>query len=367
MSGNYLKGTSDAFVGQRRRLARYLVCALEGYFPVLVQTGPDSLAVIYRSGATHVGVAGTLSTCVSEDGGKSWSDGIRVTPRWNDDRNPALGVNKSGNLVAAFWRARLQSYQETPEGSGLVYKGPTTETLQVPATFTTVSSDSGRTWSEPQLYYSELLALASPFGRIITLSDGTLLMCLYGQPRKVREGSRDITIVCRSRDGGMHWGEESLIAEGHNETSLLALPDGTLLAASRSESGHIAVLDSSDLGYTWSFPRQVTRDGEHPADLTLLQSGKVLLTFGRRIRPLGAGLLLSSDNGRSFDRESEVLLAGDGINNGDLGYPSTVQLADSHLVTVLYYASGSEMSQQFGGWGDVSCQAIHYREEDIRP
>jgi len=32
---------------------------------------------------------------------------------------------------------------------------------------------------------------------------------------------------------------------------------------------------------------------------------------------------------------------------------------------VLYYASGSEMSESYRGWGQISCQAIHYREEDI--
>ena len=62
-----------------------------------------------------------------------------------------------------------------------------------------------------------------------------------------------------------------------------------------------------------------------------------------------------------------MLLAGDGIEGGDLGYPSTVQLADGTIVTALYFASGSEMTGNFmNDWGRVSCQAIHYREDDIR-
>ena len=56
---------------------------------------------------------------------------------------------------------------------------------------------------------------------------------------------------------------------------------------------------------------------------------------------------------------------GDGAA-GDLGYPSTVQLADKTIVTVLYYASGSETSGDWGNWGEVSCQALRYREESIR-
>jgi photosystem II stability/assembly factor-like uncharacterized protein len=167
-------------------------------------------------------------------------------------------------------------------------------------------------------------------------------------------------------DGGQSWDDESLVAVGHNETTFAILPGGRMIAAARSESGHVAILFSDDAGRTWSNPQQVTRDGEHPADLTVLQSGTVQLTFGRRIRPMGCGVLFSDDGGRTWDHDHEVLLAGDGVQNGDLGYPSTVQLADGHLVTVLYYASGSEMSGQWGGWGEVSCQAIHYREEDVR-
>jgi hypothetical protein len=54
------------------------------------------------------------------------------------------------------------------------------------------------------------------------------------------------------------------------------------------------------------------------------------------------------------------------VCNVDLGYPSTVQLADGTIVTALYYASGSETSGDFGSWGEIACHAIRYREEDIR-
>ena len=98
----------------------------------------------------------------------------------------------------------------------------------------------------------------------------------------------------------------------------------------------------------------------------VLASGTVQLTFGRRIRPMGCGVLFSRDGGKTWDTDHEALLAGDGIHNADLGYPSTVQLADGTIVTFLYYASGSATGWEWGGWGDVSCQAIRYREADVR-
>ncbi|MHB9134015.1 MAG: sialidase family protein [Armatimonadota bacterium] len=364
----YLSGQSDIFIGRRSRLTRYLVCALQGFFPVLTRTGDNTLAVIFRTGATHIGISGTLAVSTSTDGGKCWSDPVEITPRWEDSRNPAFGVNAHGELIAAFWKASLHNYTEDPAGTGRHYdsNADPERYLTVPATFICRSADNGKTWSTPTPYTSRYLGLASPYGRIISTSDGTLLMPVYGTPREPMEGTRDISILLRSTDGGQKWGDESLVAVGHNETSFAILPSGRMIAAARSESGHIAVLFSDDAGYTWSNPQQVTRDGEHPADLTVLQSGRLQLTFGRRIRPMGCGVLFSDDGGQTWDYDHEVLLAGDGVQNVDLGYPSTVQLADGQLITVLYYATGSEMSNPWGGWGEVSCQAIHYREEDVR-
>lgn len=361
----FLMEEADIFVGQRRRLKRYLICSLQGYFPVLVKTGPQALAVVYRTGGPHVGISATLAVSTSTDGGVSWSDPVEIQPRWDDNRNPAFGANGRGELIVAYWKARLQAYEEDAGGRGLHYS-PRDERRQVaPATFICASADNGLTWGEPQPYISEHLSLASPYGRIVRSPDGALLMCVYGSARTPKEGCRDLTVLARSRDEGRTWGDETVVAWGYNETSYALLPTGSLVAAARSESGHVAVLHSDDAGYSWGQPVQVTRDGEHPADLTWLQSGRLLLTFGRRIRPMGCGLLFSDDGGRTWDREREVLLAGDGVENTDLGYPSTVQLDDGYLVTALYYASGSQTSQDFRGWGRISCQAIHYREEDV--
>ena len=358
----FLRAQSDSFVGRRGRLDRYLVCSTQGYFPVLVRTGPAALAAIFRTGGTHVGASATLAIAGSADGGKCWSDPVEITPRWEDARNPAFGVNRRGELIAAFWKATMDAYADGPNGP--VYK-PDAGDYAEPSTLITHSRDGGRTWSDAVPYRSRHLKLASPYGRIFPAPDGTLLMCIYATPREPIEGVRDVAVLTRSTDDGKTWGDETLVATKHNETSFAFLGDGRLLAAARSESGHVATLFSDDGGRVWSTPQQVTRDGEHPADLTVLTDGRALMTFGRRIRPMGCGALLSGDGGKTWDTTRQVLLAGDGVRDGDLGYPSTVQLADGTIVTALYFASGSEASAGFGGWGEVSCQAIHYRPEDI--
>ncbi len=369
MAGSrWLSAEADVFIGRRASLKRYLVCSNEGYFPVAVQTGDQSLAVVYRTGGCHVSITGTLAVSASSDGGKTWSDGVLVHPRWDDVRNPALGVNVDGQLILAYWKAGLQGYEESPNGFGRKWNyDKDTDLTDVPALFVTISKDGGKTWIESEAFGSEWLSLASPYGRIITAADGSMLMSVYGTSRAPEDDKMDICTMMRSYDGGVTWGDSSIVAKGYNETSFALMPDGRLIGAARSAvGGHVAVLFSSDMGRTWTEPVQVTRDGEHPADITVLQSGKLLLTFGRRIRPLGCGALISEDGGQTWNTDKEILLAGDGIENFDLGYPSTVQFKDGNIVTCLYFASGSNPSSDpIHGWGRISCQAIHYREEQI--
>ena len=360
---HFMKAESDFFVGRRGRLTRYLVCSLQGYFPVLVKTGSRELAVIYRTGGSHVSLSATLAVSRSLDGGVSWTDPVEIAPRWQDARNPAMGVNAEGHLVVGFWIAK-DAY-DFQDGLGKwigYYPGRPLNNYR------TISTDGGLTWREPEPLNYTHIKCGSPYGRIITAPDGTLLMSIYGIPADDETGKKNMICLIRSRDGGLTWGDESVVAHNFNETSFAFMPDGVLVAAARNwnDGAYTAILESHDQGYTWSEPVRVTRKAEHPADLTLLQSGKLLLTFGRRVRPMGCGALISDDFGKSWRTDQEILLAGDGVRSGDLGYPSTVQLDDGTIVTALYYASGSETADDsLRGWGDITCQAIHYTESDL--
>jgi sialidase-1 len=361
--------TCDAFAGRRYSIERSLVCAMQGQFPVLARNAAGTLAAVFRTGASHYGLAGTLATAWSSDGGRRWSDPIDVAPRGDDIRNPGFAIAADGRWLLAYWQAGLRCY---PGGS---WRLPATGDDRADL-FAIASSDQGRTWSAPRAQRSELLAWASPYGRMVQV-DGTWLLAAYGRPHGGTELARSglpdraappnggaesqfDAIVLRSRDG-LTWGDESRVLAGASELALCLVSHGHLIGAVRRSETDTAIVHSRDGGRTWSAPDVVTRANEHPADLCVLSGGRLLLTFGRRTRPLGCGALTSSDLGATWDRDRELLLAGDGIGN-DVGYPSTVQLDDGTLCTAMYFARGSAASDRSDGWGETSCQLLRYPE-----
>jgi len=188
------------------------------------------------------------------------------------------------------------------------------------------------------------------------------MMAGYGPPIGAASPVPFDAIVLRSRDGGATWGDESRVLARGSEMSLCPVSATEVVACVRRHTGDTVIVRSDDRGYSWSEPIVATRTDEHPGDLCVLRdSGALLLTFGRRRRPIGCGALVSRDRGATWDHDREVILAGDGVGN-DVGYPSTVQLDDASLVTVLYFARGSLGSEGMAGWGETSCQALRYPE-----
>src|SRR5205823_8125867 len=103
----------------------------------------------------------------------------------------------------------------------------------------------------------------SPFGKMLTLPDGALLMNIYGGPVRAagaaahdpaQAAAEEHNYLYRSTDAGQTWRRFAHVGgPGFNETALLRLPDGVLLAAMRSaKDGDVWLTDSSNAGTTWS-------------------------------------------------------------------------------------------------------------------
>ena len=74
---------------------------------------------------------------------------------------------------------------------------------------------------------------------------------------------------------------------------------------------------------------------EYPAQLLRLADGRIACVAGRRQPPFGVRILLSEDDGESWDVGRPVILRDD-LPNQDLGYPSAAPRADGTLVVVYY-------------------------------
>ena len=314
-----------------------------GYFPVVAHLKDGRLAAVVRGGAPHIGKAGRLDWIESKDGGKTWSEPRVVVDGPWDDRNPAFGQMPNGTIVVAY--AECSSYEAD---------GKWNPNVGMFALYYVVSKDGGRTWSERRpLTAGPIGRIGSPYGRIVTLKDGTALMSVYGEadpsyegPGKPPAGSRgDMVGLLRSKDNGETWGVFSLIsANDHNETTLLPLRNGRILAAMRTGKGQVDICESADAGRTWSQPVPVTGGPdrqwlEHPADLVALPRDRVLMVLGRRHAPLGVMAIVSSDGGRTWDYANRRLLAWTSQNR-DCGYPSAVRLRNGTIVC-LYYSVGT--------------------------
>jgi hypothetical protein len=196
---------------------------------------------------------------------------------------------------------------------------------------------------------------------MITLPDGTMLMAIYGnQLRAAGEKvatDRNHSYVYRSTDDGRTWKRFAEIGDGKqqlNETALLRLTDGRIMAALRSRAGDVWLSESKDDGATWSPTKQLSPINVHPADLCLLDDGRVLLTMGNRVGPFGV-LGIVSDSQTHFDWEKRFALVTDAAS-GDCGYPSSIALKNGRALT-LYYAT---RAKEQAGWG-VHCGAVTYQ------
>lgn len=92
--------------------------------------------------------------------------------------------------------------------------------------------------------------------------------------------------------------------------------------------------ESGDGGRTWSVPRAIGVWGL-PSHLLRLRDGRLLMTYGYRRAPMGNQARLSLDEGRTW---SEPMVISADAASVDVGYPSTVELADGTLLTVWYEA-----------------------------
>lgn len=316
-------------------------------WPTVARRRNGELWVTWSGGReAHVCPFGQVCSMTSKDDGATWGRARVLYDGAIDDRDSGVIETAKGTLlVTTFSSLAYEDILTKAEKSG---KWPAEKLALWKATrdFMTPeqrkaalgewmlrSTDGGITWSAPIATIAN-----SPHGPI-QLGDGRLLYA----GKQLWTGDRRIG-VAESKDDGLTWrwladiptrdGDE--VPKGYHELHAVETADGTIIAQIRNHNktnaGETLQTESGDGGKTWSTPHPIGVWGL-PSHLLRLRDGRLLMTYGHRRAPFGNQARLSTDGGKTWGEA--MIISGDGIG-GDLGYPSTVELADGSLLTVWY-------------------------------
>lgn len=353
-----------------------LICRLPGerfsYFgwPTVARLDNGTL-VVASSGlrAEHVCPFGKTVLNTSTDNGRTWSAPRVIQDSLIDDRDAGVCAWGDSNLLVTWFRSDTRTYRNEswiPEAEratwDAIFAGWTdAQVTALCGSWAMLSQDAGATWSAPLR-----VPVSTPHGPI-RLRSGELLY--LGKPYGTWDDMDKASITAaRSADDGRTW---QLLGQvpvcpgtdpaNYHEPHVVELPSGKLLGMIRIENhsgkdlqaagvlsfSHMQT-ESSDGGRTWTTARPLGYHGS-PPHLLRHSSGVLLLTYGYRQEPYGQRVAFSRDEGATW--EHDWIIRDDGPD-GDLGYPSTVELADGSLFTVCYQkaAAGEKCSLLWSRW-----------------
>lgn len=295
----------------------------------------------------HVCPFGQVQMMTSDDEGASWSWPRTLLDGPIDDRDSGVLETSKGTLLATTFTSL--AYEEPLAKANREKSWPAEKlaawnavNARLPAdarrkelgVWMIRSTDGGLNWSPK---YDSLVS--SPHGPI-QLSDGRLL---YAGKDLWRPEAR--VGVCQSTDDGQTWQWLADIPpragdkpSDYHELHAVETADKRLIVQIRNHSAtnsqETLQCESADGGKTWSPPKSIGVWGL-PSHLLRLKDGRLVMSYGHRRAPLGNQARVSADHGRTWSEA--IVLSGDGAS-GDLGYPSTVELAGGTLLTVWYEA-----------------------------
>lgn len=323
------------------RVISHLAHRYHGW-PTLARRRNGQLLLVCSGGReSHVCPFGRVELMRSDDGGAHWSWPQTLIDSAIDDRDAGVLETPRGSLlVTTFTSLAFEQPTYFPKNDAQKVarwiaardRVPETTRKKMLGEWIIRSTDGGQNWSSPSR-----CGVNSPHGPI-ALANGDLLYAgkeLYNQHNRIG--------AAVSVDDGVSWKWAGTIPSRpgddhrqYHELHAVEAAPGRLVAHIRNHNprhaGETLQSESTDGGRTWTTPHEIGIWGL-PSHLLKLADGRLLMSYGHRRRPFGNQVRISDDAGATW---SEPMgLSGDGAG-GDLGYPSTVQLDNGHLVTAWY-------------------------------
>jgi hypothetical protein len=331
------------------------VCQEPGRYigwPTITKTKEGELLVVFSGDRdAHICPWGITQMVRSRDNGKTWSQPVTINNTPLDDRDAGIIQTKSGALLVSWFTSTAFTYPEKLKWQNLppdlldswkrhLAKVSPETIVAYLGNWTRRSVDGGKSWEKPVKTIG-----SAPHGPI-QLQDGRLLYVGLSTHEKVLKLGAE-----ESRDDGRSWQHlaDIPIAEEdqrdpdwrvrmQDEPHVVELKDGKLVAMIRAEpkdhsQTYLRQTESSDGGKTWTVTHKTPIYG-YPPHLLRLKNDWLLVVYGVRREPFGEHACISKDGGQTWDVEHEITLRS--APNGDLGYPSSVELDDGSILTVYY-------------------------------
>lgn len=304
---------------------------------------------IYMTGFNkpcHGMVEGDVDCYISTDGGQNFEfAGIPVVHDEGCNRmNHTSGFTHSGDfitLVSGYTNRPTVIYDYEYYKENYFLKSE----LAFPMLAN--SSDCGKTYRVRKLDYIFEKESIIPYGEVIKLGDKVLATSIYalGTNKAIEFNSctRRAGILI-SRDDGETWKEFYEIDKGINETSILYLGEGKLIALARTaEKQRLKLYKSMDMGVSWTYLEDLSLQNQIPAALTKLNDGRILAVYGSRLNQKSIMYRIGDESGEDWSAPAVLAVL---EKTGDMGYPSSVQLMDGTIVTA-YYADGIDQHTRY--------------------
>ena len=329
-----------------------------GYFgwPTLAKMDDGTLVAVasgFRN--EHVCPFGRNVFCTSADEGRTWSSPRVANDSPLDDRDTGV-VCLGGDTLLLSWFTtdnRSNGHRASPEVAPIWQRELARITDDKGARWAgawiCTSDDAGDSWKAPVR-----VPLTAPHGPI-RLRSGALLYFGKDFGRNMDEFVTGVGAIAAmtSTDEGQTWKRlgsvpmcEGTEAGNYHEPHVAELADGKLVglirfatAAGEGDDDIMGLLKfsllqsvSTDGGQTWSRAEPLGFHGS-PPHLLAHSSGALVCVYGYRQEPYGERAMISRDGGDSWDYD--FILRDDGPDR-DLGYPSSVELADGSILTMYY-------------------------------
>lgn len=364
-----------------RHAILYRVPGTYASFPYICADGKGGLLAVFRQAGAATAAAAMSGTHTHQDrdsrimmarrpaGADEWQPAEIIHETSEDGlavNDPSLTVLRDGSLLLRYARWHLVPVSERNALNGPVMRHfpRTGEVGRMAGNGYKLSNDGGKTWRMlPGRIDDAQMSTACSRNPVIEAVDGSWLLPVYtGYPEQVENA-----YMIRSWNRGESWQDWSVLAgkpwlnipyrEGvsHNETSVIALDEVTLLAIVRADAGFVTEDEdfcseggmgelrwtiSHDAGFTWEPVRPLGLFGQ-PADLQRLADGRFLCTYGYRKPPYGIRAAILELDGNELKPTHKVTLRDDAVN-WDCGYPASAVNTDGTVTSIYYLHTGND-------------------------